>query len=76
MSDEVDRVNERETLILALQVASSLSRSLSTEEVDAIVQKGRDCVDCGLPIPALRLRAMPRAVRCVKCQQDYEGGKK
>lgn len=72
MSDEIDRTNEREAQILALQVASSLSRSLSTEEVEAIVQKGRDCVDCMQPIPALRLRAMPRAVRCVKCQQDYE----
>lgn len=76
MSDVIDRTNEREAQILALQIAASARRSLSTEEVGAIVQKGRDCVDCGLPIPPLRLRAAPRAVRCIQCQQDYEGGKK
>ncbi|QOF68969.1 TraR/DksA C4-type zinc finger protein [Actinobacillus sp. GY-402] len=40
-----------------------------------IALKGRDCVECGLPIPPQRLRAVPLAVRCISCQQDFEDGK-
>ncbi|MFO1417267.1 MAG: TraR/DksA C4-type zinc finger protein [Methylotetracoccus sp.] len=31
----------------------------------------RDCLD---PIQPERLRAAPRAVRCIECQRDYEAG--
>lgn len=34
--------------------------------------KVRYCVDCGKPIPAARLKAVPEAIRCVECQQILE----
>jgi phage/conjugal plasmid C-4 type zinc finger TraR family protein len=30
------------------------------------------CRDCGEPIPAARLAALPDAERCAECQQDFE----
>jgi phage/conjugal plasmid C-4 type zinc finger TraR family protein len=30
------------------------------------------CQDCDSPIPAARLLANPRAVRCIDCQIEYE----
>ena len=30
------------------------------------------CIDCGEMIEAIRLRALPTAVRCIDCQKDYE----
>lgn len=32
----------------------------------------RYCVDCGKPIPAARLKAVPNTIRCVECQQLFE----
>lgn len=32
----------------------------------------RDCIDCGDPIPAERLAAVPGTARCVQCQQIHE----
>lgn len=34
--------------------------------------KVRYCVDCGEPIPAARLEAVPEAMRCVECQHIFE----
>ena len=33
---------------------------------------GRPCAECGTEIAALRVRAMPRATRCLKCQRVAE----
>lgn len=74
MSDEIDRINEREEKILALQLAPHLTQKLSDEEIAVIALKGRDCIECGLPIAIQRLQAMPLAIRCISCQQDYEDG--
>ncbi len=30
------------------------------------------CADCGEPIPAARLQALPYALRCVKCEERHE----
>jgi RNA polymerase-binding protein DksA len=30
------------------------------------------CIDCGAPIPAERLEALPAAARCIDCQQHHE----
>ena len=32
------------------------------------------CKDCGQPIQAERLEAVPEAVRCISCQRRFEGG--
>jgi len=31
------------------------------------------CADCGRPIPAARLAAVPGATRCRECQEEAEG---
>lgn len=33
------------------------------------------CAECGVDIPAARLRAQPLAVRCVPCQNERERGR-
>lgn len=76
MSDELDRVNEREAQLLALSLAPHLNKpALSEAEIKQIALSGRDCIECGLPIPPQRLQAAPFAVRCICCQQEYESNK-
>lgn len=72
MSDEVDRITERDEQLLSLQLAPRLDNQLSDDEIALIALNGRDCIECGLPIPPQRLQAVPFAVRCICCQQDYE----
>lgn len=72
MSDDVDRLNEKQEQLLELQLAPHLNHRLDDAEIELIALNGRDCIECGLPIPIQRLRAIPLAVRCICCQQDYE----
>lgn len=32
-----------------------------------------ECEDCGEEIPAARRKAIPSAIRCIKCQSIFEG---
>ncbi len=32
----------------------------------------RDCLDCGMPVPAQRIAAAPYTQRCIECQQMAE----
>jgi phage/conjugal plasmid C-4 type zinc finger TraR family protein len=41
------------------------------EEPESARSDGR-CLDCGREIGAERLRALPSAVRCVRCQASWE----
>ncbi|EEY08695.1 TraR/DksA family transcriptional regulator [Mannheimia haemolytica] len=75
MSDDVDRLNEKQAQLLELQLAPHLTQQLSDGDIELIALNGRDCIDCGLPIPIQRLRAVPLTVRCISCQQDYEDSK-
>lgn len=75
MADELDRTNEREEAFLQQRLAPHLETKLSDDEVEAIAEAGRQCSECGLPIPTARLRANPYAHRCVSCQQDWEDGR-
>jgi DnaK suppressor protein len=56
-------LDAHETLELT-QIAAALARI----EAGAY---GR-CIDCGVEIPAGRLRASPEAARCIDCQQKIE----
>ena len=51
-------------------------------ERDAAIERARaslkqagadDCEDCGRPIGEARRKAMPSAVRCIRCQEAAEG---
>ena len=75
MAYELDRTNEREEAFLQQRLAPHLETKLSDDEVEAIAEAGRQCSECGLPIPTARLRANPYAHRCVSCQQDWEDGR-
>ncbi|SUT89849.1 DnaK suppressor protein [[Actinobacillus] rossii] len=72
MSDVVDIAQAQNEVLLEMQLAPRLETKLSDDEIEIIALKGRDCVDCGLPIPIQRLRAVPLAIRCIQCQEDWE----
>ncbi|MDY5420539.1 TraR/DksA family transcriptional regulator [Actinobacillus porcinus] len=72
MSDVVDIAQAQNDVLLEMQLAPRLETKLSDDEIEIIALKGRDCVDCGLPIPIQRLRAVPLAIRCIQCQEDWE----
>lgn len=72
MTDVLDLTEQREAQVLALRLDKCRQTALSDDEIAQIIQAGRDCCECGLPIPAQRLRVQPFAVRCIDCQQDYE----
>jgi RNA polymerase-binding transcription factor DksA len=44
------------------------------DEIDPALPAGapRDCLDCGMPVPAERLAAAPHARRCFECQMMAE----
>ena len=70
--DEIDRSAAAEALFRQSALTKAQTRPHEAQEIDA---QGRVvCLDCGEPIPAARLRALPHAVRCVDCQAEYEEG--
>lgn len=64
MSDVVDRANKEQQAWLSEQIRNSVIRASATEDTE--------CVDCGEPIGSERKRAMPSAVRCIKCALALE----
>lgn len=44
-----------------------MNKSKKRDQVDTKI-----CVGCGKKIPKLRLKALPNAQFCVKCQREYE----
>lgn len=51
------------------------SRRERTEAAPVDVDRQVDCIDCGEPVPAARLKVEPNARRCVRClafiEQSY-----
>lgn len=45
----------------------------SEKSVDARTDDGTDCHDCGRSISPGRLKALPKARRCIDCQMKHEG---
>ncbi len=60
----------------------SMSDKAVAEQIERIIDRGREdaaavdgrCNDCGGPIGAERLEALPSATRCVACQATWEQG--
>ncbi|WP_298668014.1 TraR/DksA family transcriptional regulator [uncultured Haemophilus sp.] len=75
MSDVVDIAQAQAEAMLEAKLAPRLETKLSDDEIEIIALNGRDCMDCGLPIPVQRLRAVPLAVRCISCQEDWENAR-
>lgn len=56
----------------ALDAALDHERAVADVLFGVPVPPARDCVECGLHIPAARLQVVPGAVRCQECQCIYE----
>jgi DnaK suppressor protein len=61
----------------AQQIAFLEARTRERNQLDAALRHLADgtygiCEDCDMPIPPGRLRALPFARRCIKCQQEVE----
>lgn len=69
--DNADLVAKQEAFRYA-QMVSTMPKALRLAEIEKIVQQGRDCCECGLPIAENRLRANPYASRCYECQVEVE----
>jgi len=68
-----------------------LTEQATTAQIEEILRQDREqearseakrlqgtygtCEDCGGPIGAERLAALPSATRCVQCQADWEAGR-
>lgn len=72
MTDILDQLVEREAHIEALQQAARRMNPLSAEAIQQIAEDGRNCDECGEPIPKARLLAQPFARCCVDCQALLE----
>jgi len=66
MFEQAQRVTDAAT-------AAAIEDARRTPVEPALVRDGvRLCKDCEEPIPARRLEAWPKAVRCAECQDDFE----
>jgi len=68
--DFADEGQQAEALFLAGAIAAARA-ALAGAQV--IVNGQVVCADCGQPIPAKRLAAVPGAIRCRDCQEAAEG---
>ncbi len=57
----------------AAQLAQNRCEDALKAAHNALAQPGQaNCEHCGAAIPEQRRLAMPSAIRCVRCQQNYE----
>lgn len=70
MTDFGDDAQAAETFYREGAIAAALPDAPAGNQV---VENGRVvCAECGEPIPAQRLKAVPGATRCRACQADFE----
>jgi DnaK suppressor protein len=67
---EADLLNDTDIALLSHEL-------VRLRDIDVALARIKDgtygtCIDCGEDIPEARLNALPTAMSCVKCQQDYE----
>lgn len=69
--DDADRAQAHEEMDRAIALRNSLAGEASGE-TQIVTADGVVCCDCGEPIGGERLRAVPKTVRCVGCQEARE----
>lgn len=69
--DDGDMAQQAEALFLAEALSSA--GQVAPQEGQRMAAGRVVCLDCGEPIPAGRLAAVPGACRCVECQKEMEG---
>lgn len=73
MADLADRADALVAALAEQALARHRASALQAEAVDAPAPgAARDCLDCGVPVPAQRLAAVPNTQRCIACQQLAE----
>lgn len=65
MADEVDRANDLSEDRRNVQV-KTISRILERKNVSG------ECLECGEDIEPKRRAALPSAIRCIGCQDEWE----
>ncbi|MGD9610474.1 MAG: TraR/DksA C4-type zinc finger protein [Desulfovibrionaceae bacterium] len=68
--DIADEGQQAEALFLAGAIAAARAAPAGAQ---VIVNGQVVCADCGQPIPAKRIAAVPGATRCRDCQEAAEG---
>lgn len=68
--DDADRAQTQEALLH--KVAMSNHRERQRAEPQLILAGEVICTSCSEVIEPKRLRAAPRATRCLQCQDDFE----
>ena len=71
MADIADRAEELERLEREEALARHAQAAAETEPPFEIEGR-RVCLDCFEPLAKRRLKAAPRAVRCVDCQTEHD----
>ena len=66
--DFIDRMQDLEGVLLQSQIDQVVGEALGAPGEGGV----RRCTDCGEPVPAKRLRALPGATRCLPCQEGFE----
>ena len=70
MADEADRsapfIEQME------KIALEHARQVKSYGKPRIMKNKRICIDCDEPLSQQRLKALPRAVLCVECQEERE----
>jgi len=70
VTDFGDDAQAAETLFREGAIAAALPAPAGSQ----VIEDGRlVCAECGEPIPAQRLKAVPGATRCRACQAGFEG---
>ena len=70
--DKIDRMAGAEQLLERAALERIVNRRVASPSPAA--PGPRRCGDCGAPIAAARLRALPSADLCIACQREIEGG--
>ncbi|HYE35471.1 TraR/DksA C4-type zinc finger protein [Methylocaldum sp.] len=73
--DDADRAQAYEEMDRAIALRNSLAGEASGE-AQIVTADGVVCCDCSAPIGGDRLGIVPKAVRCVGCQEVREAEEK
>lgn len=67
-------MEDDDNVVAASEAIVEQQTEAAIAEIRATLQGegAKDCIDCGDEIEAARREAMPSAVRCVRCQDQYE----
>lgn len=69
MPDKLDQAKDTEMLMHNQALNHTLSIKDPTQQ---IIDNQVLCIDCDIAVSAARLRAKPKAARCIDCQQIWE----